>query len=1015
MKLFSKIITLSFCLSSAWAGEIQIENDLLKLNLRDKKISLASKALQHVEVKSIDFPSPIRTSSKESTNSEKWGQGTSLRLTHANGNSSTLTIYKNNPFLHIARSVSNSSTKDFMANKFFFLRTEISLGEKLDKLNFLGTGQTSALKKAKASYAYSAVADPESRNGVVAAWLSHDLGTGVLFPEINADKFTLKAQLDFGHFLLKPNQTKKIDTLIIGFFEDTRLGLESYANQINKQYDIKLPAKPGVYCTWYHRDTSGSGASTEKLLAENSDFISAKLAPFGMNVAQIDDRWQLGLPSDYPNQKKKFKKWGPYKLFKEANENFPGGMAKTADYMKSKGLVPGIWFMPFAGNHLSPAFAHNQEIFAKNPDGTPFADMRWSGTCIDTTHPKGIEYIEERVKRIYDWGYRYFKLDGLHTGMPSRNIYVNTDYDEKEDFGAATLHNPNKTFIEAFRDGMDLVRNNAPEAFILGCSTTQNLRSLGAAFGGVDAMRVGPDNDRASLGRWIDVTRGAEFCTNVYFLNNRVWYNDPDPIYVRESNPISSARWMASWMAVSGAMNTTSNQYSTLAKDRLDLVKRTLPTHNLDARPVDFLETAKPRIWLVQDERMNLVALFNYKENESDHINYDMTRLGLDNTKTYDAFDYWKNDFVRNIKGNINQTLAAGTCRVLALKEQQAYPQILGSSRNINQGLTDILKEEWDAESQALKGESLITAADPYELRIIVPEAANSWEIESVTTTPSNVKSRFVQDGVGVRVVLESGINQKVTYQIKFAKGEVKATVPEKVEDLSAEADYFSVKLKWNDGRSGSYVLNRNDGMSIELDLATYVDNSFEKGETYTYTVFSSKSGTLSNPVSVVVNTPKTLILPAVPPKPEIQLSSLKLSQVKGTLKKNKSCSGRALKIDGMTYKKGLGVHAESSFVVEVPKDYKRFVATVGLDDRVRKDKRASIKFLVYGIMKNEQEKSIFLAESPMLTAEGVLKWHFDTQINNPNIDRIELTVSKEINGYAADHGDWVNVGFLKK
>ncbi len=80
--------------------------------------------------------------------------------------------------------------------------------------------------------------------------------------------------------------------MVIGFSHDVRSGLETYGDALAKVYKIKLPPKPEVYCTWYHRDLSGSGASNEKMLAENALFASKHLAPFGLNVMQIDDHWQ---------------------------------------------------------------------------------------------------------------------------------------------------------------------------------------------------------------------------------------------------------------------------------------------------------------------------------------------------------------------------------------------------------------------------------------------------------------------------------------------------------------------------------------------------------------------------------------------------------------------------------------------------------------------------------------------------------------------------------------------------
>lgn len=63
------------------------------------------------------------------------------------------------------------------------------------------------------------------------------------------------------------------------------------------------------------------------------------------------------------------------------------------------------------------------------------------------------------------------------------------------------------------------------------------MRSMGGSFGLIDAMRIGPDN-RANYPATL---KGPLFGGRCYFLHNRVWHNDPDPAYVRESLPLDDA------------------------------------------------------------------------------------------------------------------------------------------------------------------------------------------------------------------------------------------------------------------------------------------------------------------------------------------------------------------------------------------------------------------------------------------------------------------------------------------
>lgn len=65
-------------------------------------------------------------------------------------------------------------------------------------------------------------------------------------------------------------------------------------------------------------------------------------------------------------------------------------------------------------------------------------------------------------------------------------------------------------------------------------------------------------------------------------------------------------------------------------------------------------------------------------------------------------------------------------------------------------GITDVLSETWDAKKRELRGESLLVAGDPYELRILAPNE----EIASVETGSDTVKTKHARNGSGVRVEL---------------------------------------------------------------------------------------------------------------------------------------------------------------------------------------------------------------------------------------------------------------------
>lgn len=667
-------------------------------------------------------PSPITSISSTSTHTTE--------LTLANGWTCSLSLPPNSPFLHLSLQLTNHNNAPLEIDQLHFLQLAVQSSTPPNQLHLVGTGGVTPIHSAKGSYTFSTIANPATRHGLVTGWLTQHQGAGIFLPENSTNlPITLNARVDFGHLQVNPGQSRPTETLLIGIFPDARIGLETYASLVATHHHIQLPPTPSVYCTWYH-----AGASNEDQLATNTAYAAQYLQPFGLSVMQIDDRWQRKTPRSFQGDSS-FPTTGPIKFFAESREdNYPSGMASSASNITSHGMIPGIWFMPFAGNLASPLFPHS--LYAKNADGSPYHDARWSGTCLDLTNPETQAFVLERTKRIYDWGYRYFKIDGMHTGLATQNIYVNTHYKDQY-LSDAKLHDPQMTHVQAYRKGLQLLRKAAPNTFILGCNVSQNMLSMGPAFGLIDAMRIGPDNGGGARGEWNDVTLGAWHGNNLYFLNKRVWHNDPDPVYVRPANPLNKARWMCSWLAVSGSMHTSSEQYDTLPPERLDLLKRCLPAHTAIARPADYLDSDHPRIWVAKDNRLTILGFFNWNENQPDTINENLQRLDLQPNTPHVAFDYWNNQFLPPFTNSLHLQIPAASCRILAVRPAANQPQLLSTSRHITQGLIDVTAESWNPTTKTLSGTSLVVANDPYELRIALP-TQGSWNLlqASANNTP---------------------------------------------------------------------------------------------------------------------------------------------------------------------------------------------------------------------------------------------------------------------------------------
>lgn len=689
-----------------------------------------------------------------------WGRGEAIEVEYDAGGSDRLALFQSLPFAVLTSRLANPGSEARTVDRIAAMRLTLDLGEPAADLRALGTaGLTGVGHEANpGSYSFLAVVESASRAGVVAGWVSHDRGSGVLFSDVQDGKATVDARLDYGRLLIEPGRTVKSETLVVGHFDDARLGLEAYADAVARYYRIALPPQPTVYCTWYH-----AGASNEKDIIRNAAFAREHLAPYGFSVIQIDDKWQDGAQIE-----------GPRKNFTahRADGPYPSGMAPTAAKLERLGMAPGIWFMPFAGTWDDPFFADKQDMFAQK-DGKPYV-VHWGGTCFDLTHPKTRAYVYDVARRIaHDWGYKYFKLDGLWTGMATGMCYINTGYKEDE-LGSTKLHDPNITHVQAYRDGLRLVREAAgPDVFILGCNVAQNMRVLGASFGLVDAMRIGPDNGRD----WSAICRGPFSGSNTYFLHGRVWYNDPDPIYVRDSVPLEHARALCSWVTLTGQLNASSIQFEDLSAERLHLLQRTMPAHGRKPRPVDLFEQRIPRVWLLTDGegycRRDVIGLFNWDEKQAAQIEHTFARIGLAPADAYVGFDYWADAFVEPFSGKLEATLPPASCRILAVRPLAAHPQVLSTSRHITQGVIDLVEEKWDESTRTLSGTSRIVGADPYELRIAAGGPGRAWCVRDVSLVGGEDRQattiRLVgQDNWKVRIRIDTPQSGEVLWRVTF-------------------------------------------------------------------------------------------------------------------------------------------------------------------------------------------------------------------------------------------------------
>jgi alpha-galactosidase len=114
-----------------------------------------------------------------------------------------------------------------------------------------------------------------------------------------------------------------------------------------------------------------------------------------------------------------------------------------------------------------------------------------------------------------------------------------------------------------------------------------------------------------------------------------------------------------------------------------------------------------------------------------------------------------------------------------------------------------------------------------------------------------------------------------------------------------------------------------------------------------------------------------------------------------GAMTNNKSIGGNAIKLNGVTYPKGLGVHAFSGVQYRLGGIASRFQSDIGVDDE--SGTAGSVVFHV-------------IADGTEIYASGVLTGgaaHQTINLDVTGVNRLTLGVSDADNGNSNDHADW--------
>ena len=318
--------------------------------------------------------------------------------------------------------------------------------------------------------------------------------------------------------------------------------LDGYARLVKRASRVRVnPWNPVGWCSWYHY----FGKLGWPDVVENLDTAAADRKSFPFDVFQVDDGYETEIGD-----------------WMSARPGYPdlGGLARA---IRSKRFRAGIWTAPFSA-------AETSRLFAEHPDwmvaegGRPKPCYRgWGKTiyALDTTHPEVRGWLDTTFRTLRRAGFAYLKIDFLFAAaMPGER-------------------RRRATPIQAYRQGMRVIRRAAGRDFVLGCGAP-----LLPSVGLIDGMRVGEDTapywkTKPSPFQGPNAFFALRNALMRQFMHRAFWLNDPDCVLLRDREIELTASERELYALAAGALDNMvidSDRLSLLGPGEKALLRRAL-------------------------------------------------------------------------------------------------------------------------------------------------------------------------------------------------------------------------------------------------------------------------------------------------------------------------------------------------------------------------------------------------------------------------------------------------------
>ena len=436
-------------------------------------------------------------------------------------------------------------------------------------------------------------------------------------------------------------------------------------------------------------------------MLRQAEFAARHLKPFGFEYMQVDDGF--------------YRAFGDW----EGNDRFPHGMKWLAERIRSLGLKPGIWLAPYVITEGTDIHRNHRDWLVHHPDGrlkqigpglvegSKEAEQQTPKLyALDITNPGAADWLRQLFDTVANnWGYDFIKIDFVEWSLLAADRY----------------HDPAVTKAAIYRRGFEIMRQAiGPHRHLLDCGPGP------VTVGLIDSMRIELDQPPVTWKQYfLHSASTAPAAAKRYYYHNRAWINDADHV-VLSNLTVPQAQAAATIVGLSGGNMISGDRMTDLDVPRLEILKKVFPSFGEAARPIDLFERDRPEIFALRVKRKFgewlVLGLFNADEKAPAEKVISLDRLGLDASKTYVAFDFWKQKFFGELRGQLSVRLEPASVVLLAIHERRGVAQLISTDRHVTQGGVELESVEWNAATTTLSGVSLGPSGTEHSVYLYLPQ-----------------------------------------------------------------------------------------------------------------------------------------------------------------------------------------------------------------------------------------------------------------------------------------------------